>query len=123
MIYEHLHVDGLRLFTLVKGRFMLMDDSDELERPGTRSLIRGTAVAAAVIAGQNKRMILQMSAAQRGRSRGPSSQHDRQGREGTAEHTTCWSRGNRTAHYGMKERANQSLHTLENIRRVPTQVT
>ncbi|KAL7377820.1 hypothetical protein ABVT39_004786 [Epinephelus coioides] len=87
-----------------------MDDSNELERPRTCSLIHGTAARDESSSDRHAEQVNDPSnerCAQAGH-------RDHQstllaGRRGTAEHNTCWSRRDRTAHYDMKVRANQRV--------------
>lgn len=90
-----------------------MDDSDEPERPRTRSLIHGTA---ARDESSSDRQAEQVNDSSNERC-AEAGHRDHQStllagkRRGTAEHITCWSRRDRTAHYDMKVRANQRVFT------------
>lgn len=122
VIYEHLHVDGLRLFTLVKRRFMLMDDSDELKK--TQDLLINTQRSGSSDRQSRTSEWSFKWALCRGRSERPPG--NTTGRE---EKKNCWAhsmleqeRPNGSLRYESESKS-KSLHTAENIRRVPTQVT
>lgn len=113
VIYEHLHVDGLKLFTLVKGDLCWWMIPMSRKRPRTRSLIRGTA---ARDESSGDRQAEQENDPSNERC-AEAGHGDHQStlpagkRRRTAERTPCWSRRDRTAHYDMKVRANQRIFT------------
>lgn len=107
VIYQHLHVNGLKLFTLVKEHVCKWMIPTIWKRPETPSLIH--SAAAAEITEQNKWMILQMRAVQRQVTATTSQQYWQGKRRRTAEHTPCWSRRDRTK--WKAEQIKESSHT------------
>lgn len=110
---EHLHVDGLKLFTLVKGDLCWWMIPTSRKRPRTRSLIHGTAARDESSVDRQAEQVNDLS-----NERCAEAGHgDHQStllagkRRRTAERTPCWSRRDRTAHYDMKVRANQRVFT------------
>lgn len=106
VIYQHLHADGLKLFTLVKGDLGGWIIPMSWKRPWdslTNTRRRST----------NRTSEWSFKCAlRRGRSQGPPVHTILTGkRRRTAEHTPCWNRRDRRAHYEMKVRANQRVFT------------
>lgn len=105
------------------GRFMWMDDSEEPSRARAGSLIPGAE--AAEIVKQNKWMNNPSNEqrAQAGHRDHLSTALTRRSRRRSAEHTPCWSEETEKGSLRYESQSkSKSLLTLENKRRVPTEV-